>query len=262
MSMEKFTQGPQGNNVSLNLLEHLRRLDGAPLTDEDLSPLTEKVTPLEEMIPGILPEDTVVSLDHCPNEIEEIERDSETITASDNFVSYIANFIENLKKNKPKEFENLKLKFKDSIIVDLGAGENFAVNYRIACVLGAKGYIGIEPYNWRQLFQSCLTLDHPWFLKEKNPLINLVAEDAVSFLKRLPDNSVCLLNAGIGDILMDKDYIKDFKSEMARVLKKGGVCMISNSSFPEGINNIIYETGFVDKTKTTEYHGPIEFVQK
>ncbi|KKT93747.1 MAG: hypothetical protein UW94_C0004G0032 [Parcubacteria group bacterium GW2011_GWA2_45_14] len=234
---------------------------------EEIGFLKEKITSLDVLVPEIRLDEDLISLDNCPQSATETFKaihHNPGIDMPTAFVIDLETFLDNLKKNKPEEFDKLQEAFKDSVVVDLGAGDGVVRpnrSYEMACLLGAKGYIGVETYNFQSLVRSYLRTKKLRVGYEPIPF-NLVAEDAVSFMKRLPDKSVNLLNSGIGDILTEDSYKKDYQSEMERVLKVGGICLISNSLPPSGNHETIYSTGYVSETESTKPHSPITILKK
>lgn len=234
---------------------------------EEIGFLKEKITSLDVLVPEIRLDEDLISLDNCPQSATETFKaihHNPGIDMPTAFVIDLETFLDNLKKNKPEEFDKLQEAFKDSVVVDLGAGDGVVRpnrSYEMACLLGAKGYIGVETYNFQSLVRSYLRTKKLRVGYEPIPF-NLVAEDAVSFMKRLPDNSVNLLNSGIGDILVKDSYKNNFRSEMGRVLKVGGICLISNSLHPSGNHETKYSTGYVRETESTKPHSPITILKK
>lgn len=135
-------------------------------------------------------------------------------------------------------------------------------------MLGAKGYIGVEPHNWFKLLRRLPTLKVP----EKNfsTKYNFAVEDAVTFLKRLPPSSVCILSSGLADGITstDKGYEKELEREMERVLLDGGICMVSNSIAPHELfdnEHILSEPKnghFIDANGNPRHWDCISFLKK
>tara|TARA_Y100000034_G_scaffold87951_1_gene105504 strand:- start:8080 stop:8790 length:711 start_codon:yes stop_codon:yes gene_type:complete len=156
--------------------------------------------------------------------------------------------------------ERLKIyinKFKNQIVVDLGAGET-PDGYILALIGGAKAYIGVEPFYADVLIKRLtekvkdlgeyvdegptiihlinrirlhkeygegLAKDIDLELLDSIP-ISIVAEDALKFLKRLPDKSVSILTCGTCDIVSkDPQYINEVNQNMKRVLHPYGDCI-------------------------------------
>lgn len=268
---DKAGSGEKTSVLDPKVLAHLYNLK-----EEEIGPLKDEITSLEELIPSIKL-DNVISLDNCPLQIPEdkeryTKRVMDGMDLGTPFSSDILHDLNTLEEKKPVVFESLKAKFKDVIIVDLGAGEgnnvDVSTGYRIACILGAKGYIGVEPFNWQSLFRCFLAQT-----KERTEIagyggksmhlipFNLVAEDAVTFMRRLPNDSVSLLNSGLSEILSEKTYVHDLKKEMARVLRPGAVCLISNSFNPEGLERT-HENQASAEVKKFSMAYSVRFVEK
>jgi len=115
------------------------------------------------------------------------------------------------------------------VVVDLGAGrELFA--YNLAHEHGARAYIGVEPNHFAQLDAASDAAKMPFYV---------VGEDMLSFLQRLPDNSVSLFVFGIDDFILQgaESYKKNVEAEMARVLHPQGAEIMGRDSIlsPLGI---------------------------
>jgi hypothetical protein len=209
-------------------------LSSIGISAEEVHVTPEQITRINELVPGINTEN-LISLDNFPKSIPAPpERyDKRVLEGSDmdnTFSRHIISYLAKILKEDPQKFEKIKEKFIDTVIVDIGAGSG-TNGRRIARRLGAKGYIGVEPFNWKDLFRKNLTEE----ISGEIPF-NLVIEDGLTFLRRLPDDSVSLLSAGIADeIIGNDDYLSELEVEMLRVLKKGGVCMVSNSAVPQGL---------------------------
>lgn len=126
--------------------------------------------------------------------------------------------------------------FKGIPVVDLGAGAGGG--YNVASWLKASGYIGVEPHNWDNLINGLLTDDTEITeLQAKDSNVrpipySVIAEDALTFLKRLPDKSVGILSFGTDHfIIKDPKYIRDVIGEIKRVLHPKSAMLASNSVF-------------------------------
>lgn len=124
----------------------------------------------------------------------------------------------------------LKDGLKDQIVVDLGAGNMYG--YATALGGGARGYVAIDKFydlagEYRNPERVREFVDKKWplYCRDKE-LIPAAAEqdDMLSFLKRLPDNSVSIISSGhiflFGD---DGEYVMELKKEMLRVLSPSGL---------------------------------------
>lgn len=207
------------------------------LNPNDIGPLLINLCTVEDLIPGIDIQDlnSLDNLSQPPN----VPVDSRTESGRDQDVSFSSsfqNYLTYLKNERPEKLEELKSYFKDKVIIDLGAG-TFPTGYMVANLLGAKGYIGVEPYNWRELMTHFLSKKlSPDYFKTK---FNFIVEDAVTFLRRLPPESVCILSSGLADGITSSDnsYEVELENEIDRVLPEGGICMVSNSIAPRKLFN-------------------------
>lgn len=123
--------------------------------------------------------------------------------------------------------------FKGQIVVDLGSGST-VFGYLIADRAKAKGYVAVEPVFARDLlYELTNTLNpelasdiaHPTKPKHKlNKIpVAIVEEDMLGFLKRLPDNSVSILNSGVDKfVIPDKAYRNAVAQEIMRVMSPEG----------------------------------------
>lgn len=135
--------------------------------------------------------------------------------------------------------------FKNQIMIDLGCGES-ASGYLISQILKSKAYIGVDMYNSSQLEfsmtqirSSIKTRDNyrdsfenlPGFYKHKIPFA-IENSDILSFLKRLPNNSVSIMMGGIGqEVIENYKYRDEILKEIKRVLSPDGGCLTVSSDF-------------------------------
>ena len=135
-----------------------------------------------------------------------------------------------------KELEKV---FSGQIVIDVAAGSN-TIGYRIANQAGARAYIAVEPVFTDSLLAALFCERHPEFCpgsislssekeremnRDSNPKasISIVAEDMLSFLKRLPDNSVSVWCSGVdNNVISDADYRASVAKEIVRVLHPDG----------------------------------------
>jgi hypothetical protein len=159
--------------------------------------------------------------------------------------------LNDIEENRSKYYEEIKKLFKDIPLIDLGAGHT-QQGYFIARILGAKGYVGVEPYNSAGLERELVNGGRisnvgefngtkGWKSTENTMLINpkiektkkipfaIAEEDALTFLRRLPDHSVGICSFGVDGYVMSGDrtpesrkkidkYIKEVNKEISRVL--------------------------------------------
>lgn len=163
--------------------------------------------------------------------------------------------------------------FEEKIIVDLGVGK-FLDGYVLAQVVGAKGYVAVEPFNITKYYNYLIYSDNYILDKDLNEKLSkcadfirgiveydknlverlnlrinnylekgfdvpiaLVAEDMVSALKRFPDNSINVLTAGLDKcILWNDEYAEKAEREISRVVSSPGYYLsICSRLEPEGM---------------------------
>jgi len=123
---------------------------------------------------------------------------------------------------------NLKIKFGenflyDQVLVDLGAGFSPHIHgYKMALELGAKGYVGVEPFNTLGLILN-LEDNVKLIPEHKRIPLSVVPADMIDFLKRVPDKSISVLCSGIDDFILDYYKRNEVAEEMKRVLSPEGV---------------------------------------
>ncbi|MCK9379222.1 MAG: hypothetical protein M0P97_03735 [Candidatus Moranbacteria bacterium] len=141
--------------------------------------------------------------------------------------------------------------FKDQIVVDLGCGYH-ARGYDFISLAGAKGYVGVDMYHGNNFVEG-----NGFYSDERNKSIQKIAErkhivdasaasasfsadDMLTFLKRLPDNSVSIFISGIDANVLDGNfrYIDEINREIQRVLNDKGAFVSYQSCFhPKELNN-------------------------
>ena len=130
-------------------------------------------------------------------------------------------------KEKVEGSEELRIYLREvfgkTVLVDIGSGGH-EYGIRIAEILGSKGYIAVEPYFFKGARE----------FKSSSFPVALVAEDAETFLRRVPDNAVSLLVSRIdGFVIANRDSANSICREMARVLSPLGGALVHNSTvFP------------------------------
>ncbi|MGM5480561.1 MAG: hypothetical protein ACQESC_03820 [Nanobdellota archaeon] len=96
--------------------------------------------------------------------------------------------------------------FKDQIFVDLGAGAD-STGYEIAKELGAIAYIGVEPYNTRELKES---------LDGKISMPSFVIEQDILFaLDNMPGDSASFFMSGV-----DQSVIPPYREKNIRYIER------------------------------------------
>lgn len=126
-------------------------------------------------------------------------------------------------------------RFNNQIVVDLGAGKH-SYAYRIAKLLEARAYVGIEPY-WASELEESLSEED-----EKSPdnalLWAVVPAGMLHFVDRIPDDSVSFFAFGIdGMILLDHGYSYSVNRLLSRVLHPDGAAFFWQSTALR-VNNV------------------------
>ena len=183
----------------------------------------------------------------------EVGKDYET-----SFASAASFLLSDINENKGEKYDRVKKLFENIPIVDLGAGQNQR-GYFLARIIGASGYVATEPNNWVSLEDELTNQntsghnysDHtghfsPKIEKFKKIPFAIAPEDALTFLKRLPDHSVGISSFGIDGYVLGsafrgsmskgesekiEKYIKDVNDEISRVLHPASAVITKNSAF-------------------------------
>lgn len=193
-----------------------------------------------------------------------------------------------LEENEGKKFNAVKELFKDIPVIDLGPADSVK-GKTIADMLGSSGYIGVEPYNWRSLQRNMICYDEsdlefylPDKIKKPEKIkYSIIPEDALTFLRRLPDHSVGVITAGTdyyvfyggngtsweqkGDSQEERrrkkivtEYIEKCKKEIARVLHPKSALLATESVFQNVDNSedlFISEEETIFATKENNLNG-------
>jgi hypothetical protein len=155
--------------------------------------------------------------------------------------------------------------FRGQVVVDLGAGDT-CIAYNSVRNAGARAYIAVEPFFTiglyydiskhiqalekyqrteiitpeikETLFLNSCGHEYSRFTekgekpKNMDMLVSIVDDDMLTFLKRLPNNSVSLLVSGIdSNRIIKDDYQKETAKELTRVLSLQGCLFRCAESF-------------------------------
>lgn len=115
----------------------------------------------------------------------------------------------------------------DQVLIDLGCGENFS-GYLIARDCGFKAYVGVD-----KVRDGCIG-EYRRNEAPKIPCI-FVREGMLTFLKRLPDESVSLMANGIDQYIIRGEYREDVVNEIKRVLSPRGFYLTDSLIVREGL---------------------------
>lgn len=186
-------------------------------------------TPLKKIIPGINLSG-LKSVDEAQARVHESRKLIRTNglfecpTGRPIFADYLKSVYGYILCN-PEIKEKMSGLFKGQVIADLGAGRQ-SHGYALAQLVGARAYVGVEPFFPKLLETSVIKEDIP-----KEIPIAIAPEDMLSFLKRLPDNSISIILSGIDDIILPRaEYRGSVKNEIMRTLDPKGA-ILYNSNF-------------------------------
>jgi hypothetical protein len=211
------------------------------------------------------------------SKLVEISRSSNSSPGIRNEEPYILNFLQNfhfgdvpgareLDKSEGEvdeyaPFSNaVEEKFKGQIVVDLGAGL-LPSAYAFFSRFGVRGYVGVEKNFAPQLADGLghghteLQKDIAWRLsftpfrdrkmdqfpqQECTPPASVVAQDMLSFLERLPDDSVSIFSSGSTYLFTpyEDEYVRETIKEIKRVLHPDGAFL--------GYESVLSPNGLVD----------------
>jgi len=206
--------------------------------DLEKEPQESILKPVEELIPGIDTSKQNIDINRLENSGHNFETQY-----SDELFNYLIKYITRLRMiwvNLIKERELLK----GQVVVDLGAGMSGRHAYFLSSLAGAKSYVGVEKNHFSHLKNSLddkpenlrkslgNIVGEPQNYKEmmmeefKAIPASAVDEDILTFLKRLPDNSVSIIASGIdGYVLPIGEYREKVKREIERVLNPNGALL-------------------------------------
>lgn len=201
---KQLEQGKQGEEAKTGIVDSVNEL--LPLKNPDLAN-TVRVTDL-------------VSDGESIHEIIDEESKAEEDGISD--AGFAVYMLSDFDRN-PAYLEKVKPYFEGKIVVDIGAGRS-ANGYKIAKQLGCKAYIAVEPYYAKSLMRKFSNV------KDKDMPLAVTSDDALTFLKNIPDNSVSIMTFGTdGLMLRDAEYNHKLGKEIARCLSKDGAFLSSES---------------------------------
>jgi hypothetical protein len=127
-----------------------------------------------------------------------------------------------IEKETLEKAEKILHRLKGQIVVDLGASD-WPWIYKTANMFEARAYIGVDITPFGRYFKSKVERE----VSDIRIPASYVQEDMLTFLKRLPDNSVSIFACGIDCYILNDnlDYIENLEKEIARVLSFNGVCV-------------------------------------
>lgn len=176
----------------------------------DSIPKNRKILPVEQIIEGI--DISGLTYVHRDRPVQYQVNASMHVLGCDSFDTPFSRHV--LREQNSPELLEILSRFKRQIVIELGAGplcDGFSI-----CKLGkAKKYAAIEPF-------------HPWYfynnLPDNNEIpVSLVCDDALTFLRRIPDNSISIWMAGVEEnVIHSGRYWYELESEIDRVLHPDG----------------------------------------
>lgn len=252
------------------LLENDKRIEKME-ADEKLSykeGVDKLLVPVEQLLPGIkLGETTALTREESrgpshsfseafANTLPDAIRTAFVLNPSDSGHYRVPS-------ENPRIEKRLRNGFKDQIVVDLGAGGTL-YGYSAAMLGRAKGYVSVDYYRgisgffkhgFNSLRDGTVNPMGAWDV----PLIPLadVKEDMLTFLRRLPDNSVSIICSGIDMHVIPNDLYRDeVNKEITRVLSSQGLLVTHHSDIgaDKKAVDLIYRggSGGIYEKKNTE----------
>jgi len=159
----------------------------------------------------------------------ELEKYEERIKSGQPFSDYGTNPHKEIAK-----YESFQ-KFKDQIVFDLGSGEFPGHVYSFLSKVGARGYIGVEAFNFEKARKNLEEDAH--YYKEKKCFdydlpFHIIDSDMLTVLKRIPDNSASFITSGIDwAIIKDGEYFKECMDLISQKLHPKGIHIDNWSDF-------------------------------
>lgn len=242
--------------------------EGPQVIQESTEVKTVKIIPVEQLIPEIKPTqiEKLDGIDYQTNQFGDSFIYEFFKGSIDNILEdYIRN-----PENLTSDFSILKERMRGQIILDLGSNESI-LGYELASLLGASAYIGVDINanavrmgNDLQEFTSTSIKtgiknllkfeDYSHYSESENQkrkagkekVINdtlgteiipasIVRDDLLSFLKRLPNNSVSIFTFGIdNNVIPDERYRQEVGQEIQRVLNQKGGYLTYTSNITSG----------------------------
>lgn len=188
---------------------------------------------LEDLVPGI---NTEGLTEIVPGRV--VSKNTSHIYETHSIASpMLRHFVSStLRDDTPRSIElrkELKIFFKDKVVVDLGAGYSDAPGYEVAELCEAAGYIGVEPYHHEHLRGD---FD---YIEATIPYV-IVGEDMRKFLPRLKDNSVSIIAGGIDGCILygvKREDMDALNQQLSRTLHPDGALLNYGSIiYGDGLN--------------------------
>lgn len=230
---------PDGPN-SYGSMEGVENSDNVELSNIEEGGLVDdlsKIIKLQSLEPINLVTKVNLGLDEL---ISKEHNDASDVGVSD---APFANFSFKYLKNNPEAQKKIIKYFKDKVVIDLGAGTT-DFGLQIAKLLKCKGYIAVEPYFARNLAKK--------IIDERDIPVAVVSEDAVSFLRKIPEHSVSIITFGTDNLMFpDKTYNRELCFEIDRCTSSDGGCLNGDSILRPVLNK--------DRPYVAEFVGESEF---
>ncbi|MFZ5955680.1 MAG: hypothetical protein ACOYT4_04600 [Nanoarchaeota archaeon] len=156
----------------------------------------------------------------------------------------------------PKWYEFVKGNPSNQVLIDLGCGQNY-YGYKIAKLCGFNAYVGVDKvadkrYNVKvggreKVPDSIRSLGFDFeerIPQEEIPSV-FVQEGMLTFLRRLPSESVSLMTNGVDDNIIEGKYRENVKKEIYRCLSPNGF-YLTDSLTVQDLMNIRYPDDELD----------------
>lgn len=237
-----------------------------PTTEDE----NNKQTELDKLVPGINLSllSSTEKIKHIQQEARSSETGSTFIGRAQGDTRALHNFMEflfawELKKdgeepwnsrNEDRRFHLIKERFTNQIIVEIGSGKSMD-GYNLANLVGARAYVAVDPFYARDVrdnLEERAEADrsqstHPFLFpyltwgipdtirnnetfKKNNVQWNTVEEDALAFLRALPDSSVSVIMSGISETVIPQEHLEQILKEISRTLSPNGALLAVNSA--------------------------------
>lgn len=114
-------------------------------------------------------------------------------------------------------------------LIDIGSGGRIKPILQFSKIMGVSAYIAIDPYDFTYSVKNARNAPLP---------VGIVAEDVLTFLKRLPEQSASFFISNIGEYTLNatNEILPQIRTELMRTLSPSGGIIVNNSKLTP-INN-------------------------